>query len=499
MLSNELILQVKDIKKTFGPVIALKGVSFEVRRGEIRGLIGENGSGKSTVTSIVAGMQKADSGEMIYQGAPWHPATMIDAQHKGVSMILQEMNTIPGVTVAENLFAGREDEFSRYGFVNMKKMRSEGQKLLDKFGIKDIDAGENISRYGFEDRKLIEIARSVSDDTQLLVVDETTTALSHEGRQLLYKLVNRMAEEGKAVIFISHDLDEIMHVCNVITVLRDGEIIGSLAKEEFDPVRIRYMMVGREIGDAYYREDFTPSHGDETLLDMRGVSVGEIHDFSLQVRAGEIVGIGGLSGCGMHDVGRVAFGIVKADAGDVEVQGKKIIDCGSAIEAGVAYISKNRDEEALILTGSIRDNIVLPILKFIEKLLGFINPADEKKTSDAQVEGLRIKCNSPAQLVSTLSGGNKQKVSFAKWMATDSKLLIMDCPTRGVDVGVKQAMYQLIETLKEKGKAILIISEELAELIGMCDRIVIMKDFAVSKTFDRSSDLTETAIIDYMI
>ena len=498
MFSDELILQVKDIKKTFGPVVALKGVSFEVRRGEIRGLIGENGSGKSTVTSIVAGMQKADSGEMTYQGQPWHPVNMIDAQHRGVSMILQEMNSISGVTVAENLFAGRENEFSRFGFVDLKKMKAAGEELLRKFGMHNIHAQDNISKYGFEDRKLIEIARSVNDETQLLVVDETTTALSHEGRELLYRLVERMAAEGKAVIFISHDLDEIMRVCNVITVLRDGEIIGSLEKEAFDPVKIRYMMVGREIGDAYYREDHEPSSQDKVILDMQRVSVGEIKDFSLQIRAGEIVGIGGLSGCGMHDIGRAAFGIVKTE-GSVTVEGKPISDCGSAIEAGVAYISKNRDEEALILSGSIRDNIVLPSLRFITKPLGFINPSDEKKIADAQITGLRIKCNSPAQLVSTLSGGNKQKVSFAKWMATDSRLLIMDCPTRGVDVGVKQAMYQLIETLKKNGKAILIISEELAELIGMCDRIVIMKDFAVSKTFERSADLSETAIIDYMI
>ena len=282
MFSDELILQVKDIKKTFGPVVALKGVSFEVRRGEIRGLIGENGSGKSTVTSIVAGMQKADSGEMTYQGQPWHPVNMIDAQHRGVSMILQEMNSISGVTVAENLFAGRENEFSRFGFVDLKKMKAAGEELLRKFGMHNIHAQDNISKYGFEDRKLIEIARSVNDETQLLVVDETTTALSHEGRELLYRLVERMAAEGKAVIFISHDLDEIMRVCNVITVLRDGEIIGSLEKEAFDPVKIRYMMVGREIGDAYYREDHEPSSQDKVILDMQRVSVGEIKDFSLQ-------------------------------------------------------------------------------------------------------------------------------------------------------------------------------------------------------------------------
>lgn len=220
MGTNETILGITDIKKTFGPVTALKGVSFEVRRGEVRGLIGENGSGKSTVTSIVAGMQKADSGTMTYMGKAWNPDTMIHAQRQGVSMVLQEMNAIPGVTVAENLFAGRENEYSRLGFMNMKKMKTEGNKLLQKFGITSIKAEDSIGKYGFEDRKLIEIARSVSGDTQLLVVDETTTALSHDGRSLLYKLIEEMTAQGKAVIFISHDLDEIMAVCSVITVLR---------------------------------------------------------------------------------------------------------------------------------------------------------------------------------------------------------------------------------------------------------------------------------------
>ncbi len=499
MGSNEMILQVENVKKSFGPVVALRGVSFEVRRGEIRGLIGENGSGKSTVTSIVAGMQPADSGNMLYLGKAWRPASMIDAQHNGVSMILQETNTIPNVTVAENLLAGREDEFSRLGFVNKKKMVEQGNEMLRKFGISSIHAGDSINRYGFEDRKLIEIARAVTDETQLLVVDETTTALSQEGRTLLYRIVNQLAAAGKAVIFISHDLDEIMQVCNVITVLRDGEIMGSLTKAEFDPVRIRYMMVGREIGDAYYREDQVPSHQDKVVLDMQEIGLGEIKRYSLQVRAGEIVGLGGLSGCGMHEVGRAAFGIAVPKEGRVLVNGHEIHDCGGAIESGVAYISKNRDDEALILTGSIRDNIVLPSLKRLTKALGFVNPADEKRTAEKQITELRIKCNDAAQLVSTLSGGNKQKVSFAKWMATNSQLLIMDCPTRGVDVGVKQAMYQLINELKQQGKAILIISEELAELIGMCDRIVIMKDFAISREFERSGDLTEAAIIEYMI
>lgn len=499
MSGNETILQVKDIKKTFGPVIALKGVSFEVRRGEIRGLVGENGSGKSTVTSIIAGMQKADSGTMTYMGKDWNPSSMIEAQHQGVSMVLQEINTISRVTVAENLFAGREDEFSRFGLVNMKKMIAAGEALLNKFNIRSVRAGDNISRYGFEERKLIEVARAVSEETNLLVIDETTAAFSHEGRELMYGLARKMATEGKAVIFISHDLDEIMSVCNVITVLRDGEIIGHLEKDEFEVTKIRYMMVGREIGDAYYRSDMEPSHQEERVLEMSGVKLRGMQEFSLYVRKGEIVGLGGLSGCGMHEVGRVAFGIMPADQGEVRINGLVVNDCGSAIDAGVAYISKNRDEEALILSGSIQENIVLPSIKALSATLGFVHPGKEKEIAHKQVQELRIKCNDANQLVSTLSGGNKQKVSFAKWMATDSTLLIMDCPTRGVDVGVKQSMYQLIHQLKVEGKAILIISEEMTELIGMCDRIIIIKDGQISKEFERSPELSEAAIIDYMI
>ena len=250
MKSAEIILKITDVHKAFGPVVALKGVSFEVRRGEISGLIGENGSGKSTITSIVAGMQKKDRGEMLYKGEKWEPASMIEAQRKGVSMILQEMNTISGVTVAENLFAGKEDQFARFGFVSMKRMIAAAQQKLDAFGLSEIRASDPIDKYGFEERKLIELVRCVNDDTELLVVDETTTALSYNGRLLLYDLIEKMARQGKAVIFISHDLDEIMRVCNVITVLRDGEIMGHLEKEEYDATKIRFMMVGREIGDA---------------------------------------------------------------------------------------------------------------------------------------------------------------------------------------------------------------------------------------------------------
>ena len=501
-MEKELLIEVKNMTKFFGPTQALKGVDMRFYRGEIRGLIGENGSGKSTVTSIIAGMQAASGGTMTYKGQSWKPENMVEAQKAGISMVLQEANTIPDCTVAENLLAGRFDEFSKFGFVSMKKANAEAEKMLLSFGITNIHAKDSINKLTFEDRKLIEIVRCVSDETEVFVVDETTTALSLEGRQILYKLIHELKEKGKCVIFISHDMDEILEQCTDLTVLRDGNIIGHLNREEMDAPdavqRIRYMMVGREIGEAYYREDYDTSHSDEIALELKNVSFGPIKDFSLTLHKGEILGFGGLSGCGMHEVGRAAFGLEKLESGSVVRNGKEIKTCLQAIESGIGYISKNRDEEALILDGSIQDNSVLPLLPSLEHGT-FINPASEKDRADKEIDSFRIKCGTGKQWVNTLSGGNKQKVSFAKWTARGSEVLIMDCPTRGVDIGVKQSMYALIAQMKKEGKAIILISEEMAELIGMADKIIIMKDFRKSGEVMRAPELKETDIIEYMI
>ncbi|MBR3402869.1 MAG: sugar ABC transporter ATP-binding protein [Parasporobacterium sp.] len=502
-MAKEVLFEAKHMHKAFGPTIALKDVDFQVCRGEIRGLIGENGSGKSTIMSIAAGMQPATSGEMFYKGQKWEPKSMVESQQHGISMILQEANTIPHVTVAQNLFAGQEKMFSKGGLINMASMYKKANELLDRFGVTNIRGRDPIDRLTFEDRKLIEIVRCVTEDTQILVVDETTTALSHEGREILYKLIHKMAEEeNKAVVFVSHDMDEILEQCNVLTVLRDGDIIGHLTREEMDAPdavqKIRLMMVGREIGEKYFREDFIPSHQDEVALELKDIAFGPIRHFSLQLRKGEIVGMGGLSGCGMHEIGKAAYGLQKLEKGQVLRNGKPIKNCLQAIESGIGYISKNRDLEAIILDAPIQTNIVLPSLTSLTRG-GFIRPKDEKKLSDAQIETFRIKCGSGKQYVNTLSGGNKQKVSFAKWTAKGSDVIIMDCPTRGVDIGVKQAMYSLIEQMKNEGKAILMISEELSELIGMSDRLIIMKDFEVTAEMERSADLKQTDIIEYMI
>ena len=511
-----LIFEARHMHKEFGPTIALKDVDFSLHRGEIRGLIGENGSGKSTIMSIAAGMQPATSGEMFYKGKAWKPHTMLEAQDAGIAMILQESNSIPGVSVAENLFAGREREFSKFGFMFMSKMYKAADEILQKYDIKDFKGKTPINSLSFETRKLIEIIRAVEKDPEVLVVDETTTALSFDGRELLYKIIKEMAENGKAVVFISHDLDEIMDKCSHVTVLRDGDIIDTLEKKDFDAKKISTLMVGRDIGDAYYREDFIASHQDEVALEFKNVSFRNIKDFNLQVRKGEIVGIGGLSDCGMHYVGQLGFGAFKPDKGEVLVKAKvkdkktkeyvekqmPVTSPSKAINYGIGYVAKNRDTEALILEAPIRENILLPSLDKLSKFT-FINPKSEDELVNEQMKKLSIKARNSKTYVSKLSGGNKQKVSFGKWTAAKSDVIIMDCPTRGVDVAVKQAMYKIIDDMKKEGKAILLISEEMSELIGMADRIEIMnekdRETRIVKEFERSKDLKETDIIEYML
>ncbi len=507
-MNKEIIFEAKHISKAFGPTIALKDVDFTLHRGEIHGLIGENGSGKSTIMSIASGMQKTDSGEMFFKGLAWHPESMVDAQNKGISMILQEANSIPNITVAHNIFAGHEKLFMHRGIFSNAKMVNEAQRVLDSFGVMHINAKDPINKYSFEDRKLVELVRCITDGTEILVVDETTTALSQHGRDILYRIMHQFAERNKAVVFISHDIDEIFEQCNALTVLRDGVIVGYVNEEEIKMSQpeqknrvvrnVRHMLVGREMGDKYYREDWEFSREKEIALKMDHISCGLIRNFELTLHKGEIVGIGGLSGCGMHDIGRIAFGLTRIKSGTI-IRNQKVIRTPlAAIREGIGYISKNRDAEALITNGSIGDNIALPSLDQLSSH-SFISPRKEKELIERQIDLLSIKCQSSKQYVSALSGGNKQKVSFAKWMANDCEVIIMDCPTRGVDVGVKQSMYQIMQEMKSEGKAILMISEELTELIGMSDRLIIMKDFEIKKEFIRSADLKQTDIIEYMI
>lgn len=497
---GEPMLQMKNISKHFGMTVALDHVDLTVYPGEIRGLIGENGSGKSTISSIAAGMQHATEGTMYFKGKEWKPASMTDALANGIGMVVQERGTIGGISIAENLFLGDIDQFKSGCFINRKKMKQASKEILKLVGMEHLDPSMPTAALDMQDRKLLEIAKVISKSPDIFVVDETTTVLSQSGRQKIYELMKEQTAKKGSVLFISHDLEELMEVCDTLTVLRDGHLIKSLKKEEFDEEEIKQLMVGRELEGDYYRGDFDGSYGKEVVLKIENANLGEeLKNLTLELHKGEILGVGGLSSCGMHTLGKTLFGAVQLQSGRVvTADGQQVISEKMAMEHKIGYVSKDRDSEALSMEASILDNISVAGLNKIAKH-GLITKRAERNLVDGQVKSLSIKCRDAKQYVSELSGGNKQKVVFGKWIGCDSKILILDCPTRGVDIGVKQAMYQLIYQMKREGKSILIISEELAELIGMSDRIIIMKDGAISGEVVRNEMLSESDVIGYMI
>jgi len=498
-MENSNILVAEKVSKSFGPVNALSDVDITIGSGEIRGLIGENGSGKSTFASICAGIQRADSGTLLLCGQEYKPGNTIDAMNRGVSMVIQEQGTISGISVAANIFLGKEKLFRKHGILNAARMEQEAQKLLDFIGADFIKAHDIIDTLTFEDRKLVELARTQYCDPKLWIIDETTTALTVTGRELLYKLMKKTRDKGCSVLFISHDIDEIQRMCDSLTILRDGVVTANLYKEDFDEDKIKQLMIGREMSGHYYREDTQGTCSDESVLEAREVCAGILKNVTVSLHKGEILGLGGLNDCGIHELGKVMAGLISPDSGKVYEYGtKEVTDIGWAVDHGIGYVSKNRNTESMMPVGSIADNICLPSLKELS-LHKLIRKKTQKTFAEKWSETLEVKSNSVYQFCNALSGGNKQKVVLAKWLGKDSSILILDCPTRGIDIKTKASIYHLIEDLKKKGKSILLISEELPELIGMSDRIVILKDGAVSGEFQRAEGLTEAKLIQKMI
>lgn len=499
--NGEVLVEVKNLCKNFGVTRALVNVDMKVRRGEICGLIGENGSGKSTISSIIAGIQTATSGEMFYKGQPWKPSTALEAERNGIAMIVQEAGTIERIKVSENIFLGNYKPFQVGPAVNPKKMRDEAQKALDAIGAGHINPSKPTGHYDMQERKLIEIAKAVYGQPEVLVVDETTTALSQTGRDLLYKLMHDLANDNKAVVFISHDLQELMEHCDTLTILRDGVIVDNMEKKDYESENIKHKMVGREISGDYYRKDMD-GYDDEVVLKADCITtMDELLCFDLELHKGEILGIGGLSSCGMHALGRALYGLDEVVDGEVTMPGKnvKITKAETAFSQGMGYISKNRDTESLELNASVGANIQSTGYKKNRWFGPIMSGKKERQYAQLQVDSLAIKCVNIFQPVRAMSGGNKQKVVFGKWIAADAEILIMDCPTRGVDIGVKAEMYRLIHEMKGKRKSIVMISEEMPELIGMADRLLIMKDGKISGEFLRKDGFDDKKIITCMI
>ncbi len=495
------ILEVKNISKSFTSTKALQKVSLSVYPGEIHGLIGENGSGKSTLSAIISGNLKADEGEMFLFGKPYAPTDSFDAGQHGVSMIVQEQGTIETVSVAANICAGRESRYCRFGILDSKRLTKDAQGLLEKIGVTDIPATAPTAALSFEERKLVEIARAFYRLPELFIVDETTTALPQKGRNILYSLIKQLQEAGKAVIFISHDIDELMQVCNCVTILRDGKYVATLSRQEMDAKKMKSLMVGREVVDNFYRSDYetVPADAPE-VLKVEKVNAGILRDISFSLRRGEILGFAGLSDCGIHEIGKTVFGLNRVESGTVEIEGHgRITSPHKAIKARMGFMSKNRDTESMLITLTIQENVVLPSLGNLQKPGFFITPRSEKELADNWCTKLSVKMRDLNQSCAELSGGNKQKIVLAKWLGNNSDIFILDCPTRGIDIGVKETIYRIMEDLKAQGKSIIMISEEMPEVLGMSDRILVMKDGRIVRSFERSPSLSESDIIEYMI
>jgi ribose transport system ATP-binding protein len=479
---------------------AVDDVSLGFERGEIHGLIGENGSGKSTFCSMLCGIYPISSGRFLLEGKEHRVRSQVEANRRGVSIIVQEMGTLPGLTVAENIFFGEEDKFMLGIIKNTGAMNREAQRLLDGYGFSRIAASRMIDDYSFEDRKLIEIVKATYFNPKVVVVDETTTALSRSGREELFAVMDRLKNGGNTVIFISHDLEEVIERTDRISILRDGKLVGTVKSGETSSGDLKHLMVGRELDKRYYRTDYGQPVSDEVVLTVDSVSVpGEIESMSFRLRKGEILGIGGLSECGMHEAGKAIFGASYGRSGGVTLKGGyEVRSIPGAIGHGIAYASKDRDNESVVVADSIRDNICLPSLHDMSRFL-FLNLRRLDGFARKNAELMSVKMTGIDQYVSTLSGGNKQKVVLSRWLGKDSDILVLDSPTRGIDVKVKADIYALMGELKARGKSIIMISEELQELLGMSDRILIMKNGRINGEFVRNRNLGEKDLITRMV
>ena len=386
------------------------------------------------------------------------------------------------------------------GVKDTRAMNKAAQHLLNEYGFERVKASDMIDLYNFEDRKLVEIVKATYMKPKILVVDETTTALSQNGRYELYKIMDAIRADGRSVIFISHDLGEVLTHTDTISVLRDGEYIATVQTKDMTEDDLKRLMVGREIGTAYYRTDYGETISGEVVVSVKNVNVpGEIHDVSFELHRGEILGFGGLSECGMHEVGKAIFGASWDRTGSVTLaDGTQINDIPTAIKHSIAYASKNRDVESIIINESIRNNIVLPSLDDLADH-GLLNNKKLTAFADKYAAEMQTKMQNVNQFVSDLSGGNKQKVVLARWIGKGSDILVLDSPTRGIDVKVKQAIYGLMADLRKQGKSIIMISEEIPELLGMADRILVMKDGRINGEFLRDPNLSEEDLIAKMV
>lgn len=467
------LLEVRRVTKNFPGVRALKGVNLTLYPGEIHALVGENGAGKSTLMKILVGVQKPDGGEILLNGQPISFATPREARAAGIGIIYQELTVVPNLRVSENVFLGSEQ--CRLGFLkDSAEMSRRTQEILDRLGA-SFKAGRRAALLSIAEQQQVEIARALFYKSCVLVMDEPTTALTNRETDRLFAIVKQLRKEGIAIIYISHRMAEIYDLSDRLTVFRDGEYVGELTRPEFSSERVIEMMVGRRLEDFYKRNKMTAG---ELTLDVRNISDGKcVKNVSFKLHSGEVVGLAGLVGAGRTELARLVFGANKRTTGEIFQAGKKI-DVNSPIDAmraGIGYVPEDRKLQGVFLQMSSRDNIAMNIFRRYSTI-GVVNFGEINQRVAAEIKTLRIRTASLASKVIALSGGNQQKLLLARWLEINPKVLILDEPTRGVDVGSKAEIYALIQQLVEKGMCILFISSELPEVVGICDRVLVMRE-----------------------
>ena len=489
-------LRAEKISKAFSGVQALSEVSLDVRAGEVLALMGENGAGKSTLLRVLSGDHEPDSGSLILDGSPITFAAPAEAHRAGLRVIQQEPEIVPHVSVAENIYLG---ELPRRGrILNKRELFTRVRADLERYGFAEaIDPGTIGTDLSPAQRQMVEILRALASPVRVIAFDEPTSSLSDHEVEALFGLIRRLRDDGVAIIYVSHRMPEIFTIADRVAVLRDGRFVGERPVAATDTAELVRMMVGRDLSEMFVRTPRDVADGDaaDPVLEVSDLETDDVHGVSLQVRAGEVVGLGGLMGAGRSELAHAVVGDVPIRSGSVAVAGQRLRlrDPADALRAGIGFAPEERKAQALLLRRSVRDNISLAILTRLTRM-GIVRRAEERDIARRFVRQLSIRTPSIEQEVGNLSGGNQQKVVLARWLARRPKVLILDEPTRGVDVGAKAEIYSIINQLAEEGMALLVISSEMPELLGLCDRVLVMQGGRISGELARS-EATEERVL----
>jgi len=480
---------MQGISKAYPGVQALSNVDFEVRAGEVHALVGENGAGKSTLMKILAGAETKDSGRILLDGRLVEDLTPQKAMSLGIGIIYQEFNLVPYLSAAENIFLGREPRLRIPGFIDFRRMYAEAQRIVDGLGA-NFDVRRPVASLSVAQQQMVEIAKATSQKAKVIAMDEPSATLTEHELASLFRLIRSLKESGVGIIYISHRLEEVSEIADRVTVLRDGQLVGTRSVQDVTRDEIIRMMVGRELTEMIPKQ---PAPIGDEVLRVEGITrAGVLHNISFSVRRGEVLGIAGLVGAGRTELARAIFGADPIDAGSIYLEGRKlsITSPQAAIREGIGLVTEDRKQQGLVLQMAVRENVSLANLRALT-VAGFVNRRRERDVALQYVRDLSIRTPSVEQKVRNLSGGTQQKVVLAKWLFTRSKVLIFDEPTRGIDVGSKVEIYQLMNELAARGVAIIMISSELPEVLGMSDRILVMHEGRIAGELSREEATQE--------